>query len=412
MRVYPRHRLDLSPWHIGYAIGACFVARRPEGPAHRIESGAGRTDAIACFSVRSGFELLLNALALPEGSELLVSAITHPDMVRIAERHGLRVVPVDVDEGSLAPRPDLLEAAVSQRTRAVLVAHLFGSRIDLDPVVDLARRHGLLLIEDCAQSLRGPTDSGDARADVAMFSFGSIKTCPALGGAVLYVRDPQTLARMRELHDAWPRQSRVAYLTRAFRFGGLLCLQAPTVFGLFARLGRLVGVDLEQLVNASVRALRPPSAGDDARFAAWLRRRPSVPLLALLAKRLESFDYGRLERRAEAGERVAAALPAGLPQPGRRAPSRTHWVFPVVTRTPERLLADLVAAGFDATRSTTSIAAVDAPPGTAQPETAQAVMAKVVFLPVYPELPDTARARLIETLEAYCRDRDGRGDRG
>ena len=74
------------------------------------------------MSVRAGFELLLDALELPTGSEVAVSAVTHPDMCRIIQRHGLRAVPVDIDEDKLAPRLDLLEEAITSRTRAILVA--------------------------------------------------------------------------------------------------------------------------------------------------------------------------------------------------------------------------------------------------------------------------------------------------
>ena len=102
--------------------------------------------------MRSAFELLLDALALDEGSEILLSAITHPDMARIVSRHGLVPVPVDLDLETLQPRGELLERAVTERTRALVVAHLFGARVDLDEAIAFSRRHGLLLIEDCAQT--------------------------------------------------------------------------------------------------------------------------------------------------------------------------------------------------------------------------------------------------------------------
>src|SRR5918997_7215245 len=96
------------------------------------------------------------------GGEVLVSAVTHPDMVRIIEGHGLRAVPVDLDTTTLEPRIKLLQRALSPRTRTVLVAHLFGSRFDLDPIAAFARRHRLLLVEDCAQTFRGTWDPGDS----------------------------------------------------------------------------------------------------------------------------------------------------------------------------------------------------------------------------------------------------------
>jgi perosamine synthetase len=97
-------------------------------------------EGLVCFSVRSGWDLWLGAQGLRAGNEILVSAITHPDMVRIIQRHSLRAVPVDIDPETLAPRPWMLEAALTARTRVVLVAHLFGGPMDLGPVLSCCMR--------------------------------------------------------------------------------------------------------------------------------------------------------------------------------------------------------------------------------------------------------------------------------
>jgi perosamine synthetase len=388
-RIYPRHRLDLTPGHLLRALVACAHAEPAQRLERAIEADAGR-DAIVCASVRSGLELLLEALALDPGSEVLVSAITHPDMARILERHELVPVAVDVEPDTLAPSVDAALAAVTERTRAVLVAHLFGGRVDLRPLTALAGERDLLILEDCAQSLRGPHDRGDESADVSMFSFGSIKTCPALGGALLYVRRPEVLERMRLLSDGWLRQGRREYAARVARFFGLCALQNAAVYGLFVRAGEAAGIDTDQLVNGAVHALKPPSAGEADEFGRWLRRRPSAALLALLRHRLRSFDTDRLARRAALGDELAASLPRGLSHPGAAALDHTHWVFPVVPDDPGALIEALRAAGFDATRATTSIGAVGSPP----PPRAAALMENVVFVPAYPELPRSAVERL------------------
>jgi perosamine synthetase len=399
MRVYPRHHLDLTAGHLFYAAFACCRPADGERLGRSILAYGRRTDGVVCFSVRSGFDLLLDALELPHGSEIVVTAITHPDMVRIIGWHGLCPMPVYIDSATLAPRLDLVEEAITARTRAILVAHLFGSRFDVGSVAEIARRHGVLLLEDCAQSLRGPSDSGDPGADVAMFSFGSIKTCPALGGAICYVRDDSVRARMEVIQAGWPRQSRLAYLKRVVWFMGLLALGRPAIFGAFARAAALVGADVEQLVNACVRAVRPPSAADQDRFSAWLRRRPSLPMLALLEQRLRRFDDVRLRLRAQRGEELRLRLPAAS-TPGHAADVRTYWVFPVLVDEPAELTRVLRRQGFDATSRTTSIAAVDGCDGS-RVETAQELMARVVFVPAYPELPRRARERLAAALEAY-----------
>jgi hypothetical protein len=267
--------------------------------------------------VRSAFELLLDALAFDEGSEVLLSAITHPDMVRIVSRHGLVPVPVDLDLETLKPR--LRDQAVTERTRALVVAHLFGARVDLDEAIGFCRRHGLVLIEDCAQTLRSARDTGDARTDAALFSFGSIKTAPALGGAIAYLRDPAVRERMRRAQESWPAQGRKEYALRIVRFAGLLALGHPWVYEVFVRAGSRAGLDVDALVNRSVHALKPPSSDHRDEFGEWLRRRPSSPLLTLLRRRLRTFDSDRLARRAERGEAAARSLPPRVFQPGRAA---------------------------------------------------------------------------------------------
>ena len=151
--MYARHRLDLSVGDILFGFVSCgrhWRRERLEGEVLRLCSL--EEEVLVCFSVRSGSDLWLGAQGLRAGDEVLVSAVTHPDMVRIIRGHGLRAVPVDIDPETLAPRPWMLEVALTPRTRVVLVAHLFGGRMDLGPVARFARERGLLLVEDCAQA--------------------------------------------------------------------------------------------------------------------------------------------------------------------------------------------------------------------------------------------------------------------
>ncbi len=392
-----RHRLDIRFRHFVYALSACLWARDPERRSARLArtwspSGQG----IACRSVRSGFHLLLEALGLFAGDEVLVSAVTHPDMVRILEAHGLVAVPVDLDLATLAPRPELAELLVTRRTRAVLVAHLFGGRFQMGPLVTFAMRHRLLLWEDCAQAFTGPGDTGDPSADVSMYSFGALKTGTALGGALLKVRDRSVLERMRSHQRRWPVQARSAYAAGALKFFAFKIATRPLAYGALAGFQRAAGQDFDRLVNTSVRAFRP------GRLLAQLEVRPSAPLLATLAYRLRTFDYERLRRRAASGEWLAANLPRGLQVAGGGMEARTHWLFPVLTARPDELIAACRLAGFDAARGASSVGALAAPSGRpeADPDQARRMMSSLVFLPAYPELPRGSLVRLVSAMSS------------
>ncbi|HEV3024851.1 MAG TPA: DegT/DnrJ/EryC1/StrS family aminotransferase, partial [Pirellulales bacterium] len=173
--MWARKRIDVSWTDLAFGATRCLLPASRRLAAQRVEthwSAAG--DAFASLSVRTAFDLLLAALELPRGSEVLVSAVTIRDMTRIIEEHGLVPVAVELDAATMAPDLDRLEQAVTPATRAILVAHLFGGRIDLGPLVELAAEHDLLVIEDCAQAYAGPEFTGNPAAVASMFSFGPI----------------------------------------------------------------------------------------------------------------------------------------------------------------------------------------------------------------------------------------------
>ena len=217
--MWVRKRIDIGWSDICYGIiRSCLLADR-EAMRQRIERDwPGGDDALACLSVRSGFDLLLQTADWPEGSEVLMSAMTIPDMVRIVKHHGHVPVPVDLDVSRMAPKIDALRAAITPKTRAIVVAHLFGTRVPLEPIVAFAREHGLMLIEDCAQAFDGMNYTGHPHADVSMFSFGSIKTCTALQGALFRLRNSKFRQRMRQAHEQYIVQRRSTYLRRLIKY--------------------------------------------------------------------------------------------------------------------------------------------------------------------------------------------------
>jgi perosamine synthetase len=398
LRLHPRLRIDLALADLAHAGLSCLTARRNAAEAEVLRAWCD-SEAIVCLSVRSGFELLLDALELRPGDEIAFSAITHPDMVRIAEARGLVPLPIDVDPDTLAPEPSLLERAITPRTRLLVVAHLFGGTMPLAQLSDAARRHGLLLVEDCAQSLRtGRGDSASA-ADVSLFSFGAIKTATALGGAIVRVADRTLADRMRSLQAEWPVQGRREYAGRVVKFAALHLLGNPVVYRLFAGALGAAGRELDGVVNGAVRGFPGPE------LVRRIRRRPSAPLLALLARRLRRFDTGRIAARTRAGDMLAHALPPGIARPGCAAGDATHWVFPILAANRERVVRELRRAGFDAATATSGITVVPTPADRPEldPAAARRILDEVVFLPAYPDLGDAELQRLAASVAALPR---------
>jgi perosamine synthetase len=381
----PRLSLDVGWADLLVGTGACLVARDHERLRASVEARFG-DGALVALSARSALDLYLAARAFPPGSEVLVSALTIPDMPRVLREHGLVPVPVDVDPATLAPREEDLARATTVRTRALLVAHLFGSLVDTEPLVAFARARGLELWEDGAQAFAGDAWRGHPESALVLWSFGTIKTATALGGGVALVRDAGTRARMSELAAAWPVQGRAHAAQKVLKAAVLRALGARALFTPFAHLLALVGRDRDEFLHGLVRGFPGPH------FFPSIRRQPSAPLLALFARRLAGDSHARVRMRAAAGEELARRLPDSLVLAGARALRRTHWVFPLRSRDPDALVGVLRRAGFDATRRS-SLRVVEAPPGRAAALDASALLDELVFVPLVP-----ARARDFERL--------------
>ncbi len=391
--MWPRLRLDVRAADV--ARGVLALGARDAAEHARVLERAfcPEGDGLACLSVRSAFDLFFAAAGLARGSEVLVSAITIPDMARVVELHGLVAVPLDLDPDTLLPRPETLSAAITPRTRACVVAHLFGCRSDVGELARLAHEHGILFAEDAAQAFDGTAWRGSDVSDLVLFSFGTIKTATAFGGATARVRDPKLRERMRALRDAQPRQTRRHHARRLAKGAFLAALSRRAPFTLLARAARALGVDFESFLHGATRGF----AGEE--LAPAIRRRPSAPLLALLARRLRGQGCAhRVARRRDFAEALLQSMPLDL-RVGARAEVRTHWVVPLRTPRPDELVSDLRAAGFDATRRS-SLVALEPPPGRAAPNYARGLLAELVFVPAYPAIGSRGLARLGGVLRA------------
>ena len=385
----PRKKPDIGWRDLGHGLVACLSPADRAAAQSRVEATWPGGPALATLSVRSGFDLALQCLALPRGSEVLVSAITIRDMAAILEHHGLRIVPVDVDPDTCAIDEARLALALTPRTRAILVAHLFGARMQMAGIAAFAQRHGLLLFEDCAQAFAADGYRGHAGSDVAMFSFGPIKTATALGGGVLCFRDPALRDACAERQRTHPVQPRLRYLTRALKYALIKTLCHPLPYTAFVAACRALGRSHDDFIGRAVRGFSGQG------LIHGIRHQPCMPLLAVMRRRLRNASPADLAPRVAAAHQLASAMP-GVPRAGSAAPTHVHWVFPIWSERPETLVRRLWHAGFDATRGATSLHAVAASAtGAEDANEARRMIERVVYLPF-----DTLDARRLDRLAA------------
>lgn len=393
--MWARKRLDIGWSDLASGLLHCCIPHNLSALQERVEAAwSDSGDALACLSVRSGFDLLLDAWKFPAGSEVLMSALTIHDMPRIVEQHGLIPVPVDIDVDDLSPNMESLQQAITPASRAIVVAHLFGSRVPLEPILQVAKHHGLKVVEDCAQAFDGRY-RGHSAADASLFSFGAIKTATALQGEIVRARDRDLLERIRRCQAEHAQQKSSQSFRRVLKYSALKALSYRPMFRALFRVLRATGCDVDRMLNRTARGFPGPD------LLRQIRCRPSPPLLALLERRLRTFDESRLSQRIAKGERLAELLGDGVPRPGRLAAAHSHWVFPILADEPQRIIAALRQAGFDATQGQ-SMCVVPAPADRTElfPAAAAGILAQAVYLPFSADMPLEA----IERMAAVVRD--------
>jgi dTDP-4-amino-4,6-dideoxygalactose transaminase len=353
--------------------------------------------ALATLSVRSAFDLYLQSVDWEPGSEVLLTAVTVPHMAELIEAHGFVPVGVQLPLSTMWPTVDELETLRTPRTRAVLVAHLFGARGDLSGIARWCRVHDLTLVEDAAQRWQGREFCGDPEADLSFFSFGTIKTATSLGGAIVTGRDSGLVDTMRDLQDRYDVQPRRQYLAKLLK--GLLfwLLSNPILFGIFFRV-----VDLTFGLGSTDRILRNASRSFPAEtFPQALRYQPSTPLLATMYAVERRYDATRVTARANAGEYLRKLLEdarANLVHLGGQSPRHSHWLFPVAVDNPKRLVDAARDAGFDVTDGASTLVAVPMRHANGARNELERAMAHVVYLPVYPEMSQRDIERLADAV--------------
>ena len=204
---------------IDAAIAAVVESQRfILGPAvERFEAEAaeylGVPHAVACASGTDALLLVLKALELEPGDEVIVPAFTFFASAGAIWNAGLRPVFADIDPATFNVDPASVRSAITDRTRAIMVVHLFGQMADMPALEAIAREYGLALIEDAAQAF-GARQRQDGTWRMAgtvgtagCFSFFPTKNLGAFGdGGMVVTRDAALAERVRKLRMHGGRQ--------------------------------------------------------------------------------------------------------------------------------------------------------------------------------------------------------------
>src|SRR5262245_6453924 len=303
--------------------------------------------SIAASYGRMAFYYILKSMELPVGAEVIFPALTFWVVPEIARTLGLKPVFVDIDPDTFNMDASLLEGAVSPQTRAIVPTHLYGLPCDMDPILSIARRHNLWIIEDCAHALGATYRDKPVGTfgDASFFSFQLLKPLNTYGGGMAWVRNLELARQVRTLatSEPWPSERRV--LSR-LRMGQLQrILTRPRVFSCAA---------FPILWPASFFNARPD-------VYLWESIRPLSPLPASYTERYSNAQaalglagLSRLDEYTQANQAHARIMEEILGDlPGVRVPKvpvgRTHVYYQYCVYVPDRdeIVRRCIRSGID-----------------------------------------------------------------
>ncbi|PND39666.1 UDP-4-amino-4,6-dideoxy-N-acetyl-beta-L-altrosamine transaminase [Paucibacter aquatile] len=176
--------------------------------------GEPEIECIAVNSATAGLHLALEAMGIGPGDEVITTTHTFTATAEVVRYLGADVVLVDIDPATLNIDPRLVEAAITPRTRCIIPVHYAGLAVDMIAILDIARKHGLRVLEDAAHALPTTLEKeliGTMGSDATVFSFYANKTMTTGEGGMLVTRNAELAkrAKVMRLHgmnrDAFDR---------------------------------------------------------------------------------------------------------------------------------------------------------------------------------------------------------------
>ncbi len=167
-----------------------------------LEAYLGVKHAIPCANGTDALQIAMMALGLQPGDEVIVPTFTYVATAEVIALLGLTPVMIDVDPDTFNITADLVEPAINARTKAIVPVHLFGQSADMTPIMALAKKHGLYVIEDNAQAIGAdylPTGQKTGTiGHIGCTSFFPSKNLGCYGdGGAIFTNDDDLAARLR-----------------------------------------------------------------------------------------------------------------------------------------------------------------------------------------------------------------------
>ncbi len=221
-------------------ISGSFGKALPEFE-ERFAAFAGCKYGVAVTSGTTALQLAVAAAGIGRGDEVLMSASTNIATALAAYHNGAVSVPIDSEAVTWNLDPDLIEGLITPKTKAIIPVHLFGHPCEMDKIMTIARRHNLVVIEDCAES-HGATWQGritGSFGDMACFSFYANKIITTGEGGMVTTNDTALAEKLRLLRNLGFGRPRFYHEVPGFNFR-MTGMQAALGLAQLAKIDRFI----------------------------------------------------------------------------------------------------------------------------------------------------------------------------
>jgi dTDP-4-amino-4,6-dideoxygalactose transaminase len=184
--------------------GSYILGKQLEAFEKEFAQYHGVAEAVGVASGTDALELALRAIGVKAGDEVVVPAFTFVATAEAVLHLGAKPVFVDVEPDTLTLDPDRFEAAITNKTRAVIPVHLYGQPCDMERIVGVAKAKGIWVIEDCAQGIGASLDGKKVGTwgEVGCFSFFPTKNLGGCGdGGMVITSNGELAHRLRRLRN-------------------------------------------------------------------------------------------------------------------------------------------------------------------------------------------------------------------
>lgn len=406
MKKIPRF---IAPLEFTEALAALLGRRKTPGDsrspfrefAERFAAYIGAAYAVPAPSARIALVALLKSLDLKPGGEIILPALTFHSIPAVFVECGFHPRFVDIDPDRYLIDPALIEEAITDQTTAIVPTHLYGRACDMEAISAIARKHNLIVIEDCAQGCGAAIDGRQVGSfgDAAFFSFGPTKNLSTLWSGMIVTDSVEVAQKTSAWLQTMPLIGRAALARRLVFALGMRLVTRPLVWNLLMApalsIFNRLGIDPIERMTAENIGAKVLTDAEPQRMP-----RDFQGLIGL--SQLGKLDHSN-QKRSQNGNRLLELLNQTpgieLPAPA-KAGENIFMSFPVRVKDRRNFRQRLLKLGVDTTTGYMSVGPqLPGLENTGQAPRAAEVIAGQVHLPVFPDLSDRDIDRLAQAVK-------------